>query len=207
MSSFHLKKSILESIYSINYFGRSGTDFLKISNMITVLDGGNLELYLSSDENTGKVRRKHLLHSDPRKPLEELLIEQVECADLLILNKEDCLDISSRERFLSYLESLNPHAQEWTCQFGKIPTSEVLNRSHFNEKITLSASGWERSLHQNRPDAKKDEKLEHNHEHNHEHSHHHNHSHRDLKHDNNDHDHQRDEHNHHTTPSRELHST
>lgn len=36
-------KAILETLYSGNFFGRRGTDFLKVANMITVVDGGNLE--------------------------------------------------------------------------------------------------------------------------------------------------------------------
>ena len=40
-------KAILETLYSGNFFGRKGTDFLKVANTVTVVDGGNLGIGVS----------------------------------------------------------------------------------------------------------------------------------------------------------------
>ncbi len=63
-------KAILETLYSENFFGRRGTDFLKVANMVTMVDSENLEQYLESSENSGGSRRTDLLPNDPSRPLQ-----------------------------------------------------------------------------------------------------------------------------------------
>ncbi|WP_309380650.1 CobW family GTP-binding protein [Cerasicoccus frondis] len=171
-------KSILETIYSMNPAGRSGMDFLRLANMITVLDGGNLANYFESPENTGEQRRRHLLAADPRRPLQELLMEQIECADILLINKSDALPENDRERFKQYLRSLNKHAEIWQCAFGQIDVAQLMQDSRYGEQTTLIASGWQQAILSNRDGRLCDAKSEHG-EHHHEHDecdgHHHEH--------------------------------
>ena len=59
--------------------------FLEVANLVTVLDAGDVGRYLASSDKTA--RRKALLLNDRRQPLSELVMEQIEWADLLVLNK------------------------------------------------------------------------------------------------------------------------
>ncbi|MEO0797261.1 MAG: GTP-binding protein [Verrucomicrobiota bacterium] len=139
-------KSILETIYARNLHGFSGTDFLRVANMISVLDGGNLEQYFESPENTGKARRAHLLQADRRRPLQELLMEQIECADLLVINKRDCLDDGAADRFRAYLKTLNPEAEQLACTMGQLDVARLMQDFRFNEEKTIGSAGWRRAI-------------------------------------------------------------
>ncbi len=139
-------KSILETLYSGNLFGRRGTDFLKVANMVTVIDGGNFEQYVDAPENTGVERRTHLLPNDPRRPLQELLMEQVECADILLINKVDELESADGQRLQSYLKGLNQSAEIWPCSFGRIDVAKLMQDHRFSEATTLSGAGWRHAI-------------------------------------------------------------
>lgn len=135
-------KAILNSIYSENFYGRKGTDFLEVANTVTVVDGGNMEHYLESPENTGGSRRNYMLQCDPRRPLQELLIEQIECADILLINKVDTFSDDDLHRFRNYLETLNYTAEIWESSFGKIDTARLMNERRFGEEKTIGGSAW-----------------------------------------------------------------
>ena len=139
-------KAILETLCSGNFFGWKGTDFLKVANMITVVDGGNLEQYLESPENTGETRRTHLLTNDSRRPLQELLMEQIECADILLINKVDALEDGALKRFRAYLESLNPSAEVWESSFGQIDVERLMQEQRFSREKTLVGSAWQHAI-------------------------------------------------------------
>ncbi len=139
-------KAILQTLYSRNSFGWSGTDFLKAANLVTVIDGGNLEHYFESAENTGGKQRTHLFPNDPRRPLQELLVEQIECADVLLINKVDTLEDDALKRFEAYLGSLNQSAEVWTSSFGQIDVDRLMQDHRFSVKKTLNSAAWQNAI-------------------------------------------------------------
>ncbi|MFW5893960.1 MAG: GTP-binding protein [Verrucomicrobiota bacterium] len=88
------------------------------------------------------LKRVHLLQGDKRRPLEELLMEQIEVADLLLLNKTDQVAGSDAERLESYLRSLNDHAEVHRCAFGAIDAATLFGKERFDEEATLGSAHW-----------------------------------------------------------------
>ncbi|MGF1448399.1 MAG: CobW family GTP-binding protein [Opitutales bacterium] len=139
-------KAILQTLYTRNPSGWSGTNFLKVANMVTVLDGGNLDQYLESPENTGADQRTHLFPNDPRRPLQELLVEQIECADVLLINKADTLEEEALKRFQAYLGSLNQGAEVWSSSFGQIDVDRLMQEQRFSVGKTLNSAAWQNAI-------------------------------------------------------------
>lgn len=135
-------KSILESIFAANLEGVRGSDFLRVANLITVVDAANLDEHLGARAEAEGTIRKQLLQVDKRRPLEELLMEQVECADLVLLNKTDQVDESDADRLEAYLRSLNDRAEVQRCAFGKIDVGAALGVERFDEDATLNSARW-----------------------------------------------------------------
>ncbi|MGF1484911.1 MAG: CobW family GTP-binding protein [Opitutales bacterium] len=191
-------KAILQTLYTRNPSGWSGTDILKVANMVTVVDGGNLEQYLESPDNSGNRPRTHLLPNDPRRPLQELLVEQIECADVLLINKADTLEEDARKRLQAYLGSLNQAAEVWTSSFGQIDVDRLMQEHRFSVGKTLNSAAWQNAILDNvdgRRNAWKQEKQAANEDeppaadaHSHEHDHHH-HTHDACEHPDHEHDH------------------
>ena len=56
----------------------------------------------------------------------DLLVEQVECADVLLLNKKDLVSEKQMDRLAEIMRALNPTAIVKQCEFGDAALNEVL---------------------------------------------------------------------------------
>jgi len=140
-------RAILGSLRSRNFHGMRGSDFLNVANLITVIDGGNLEQYFASAEDAGGSKRAHMLMSDPRRPMQELLMEQIECADILLINKVDELpDATAKQRLQSHLHALNRHAEVWTSSFGEIDVEKLMSKRRFLADETPIGASWRKAI-------------------------------------------------------------
>lgn len=151
------------------------------------------------------------------RPVVDLLVEQVECADFVILNKVDLLDGDKVEQLKSIIATLNPLATIITAQYGQIPITKVFGRDAHAVVAKLNIEAQHRGAV---AAAKAVERLEHSHDHDHEcsdhacdhpdhkhghdHKHEHEHHHHDHDHScadkdctNPDHHHHHHEHHHH----------
>ena len=135
-------KSILEALYATNLEGVAGTDFLRVANLVTVVDAANLEDHLGARGEGDGAKRIQILQADKRRPLEELLMEQIECADVLLLNKTDQVNASDADRLQSYLSSLNDRAEVHRCEFGQMDADTLFGRERFDEEATMTGAHW-----------------------------------------------------------------
>jgi len=61
-----------------------------------------------------------------RRPVVDLLLEQVECADVLVLNKADLVDDARLQKLSAIVGSLNTQATVLSCVKGDAPLAAVL---------------------------------------------------------------------------------
>lgn len=135
-------KSILETLFAANLEAVRGTDFLRVANLVTVVDAANLEDHLGARAKADGEKRIQLLQADRRRPLEELLMEQIECADVLLLNKTDQIEDSDAARLEAYLRSLNDRADIHRCVFGEIDAATLFGKERFDREATLTGAHW-----------------------------------------------------------------
>jgi G3E family GTPase len=139
-------KAILETLYAANLEGVRGSDFLRVANLVTVVDAANLEDYLGARAEPAHTRRSHLLQADARRPLEELLMEQVECADVLLLNKTDQIESAHADRLEACLRSLNYRAEVQRCAFGRVDAAQLFALERFDEDATMTSARWRKLI-------------------------------------------------------------
>lgn len=143
-------RAILETLYTPAEDGKRGIDSLRMANMITVVDAANLPSLLNLENTDPSLRRKHLLQADRRRPLSELLMEQIECADVLIMNKIETADATRRQQLEVILATLNPRAEVFTASFGEVDVAKLFGTERFSEEATPVAAGWRKSMFANR---------------------------------------------------------
>lgn len=136
---------ILSSLSQPAPDGRVPNDKVRIQNMVTVVDAGWWKEQRRRDYQIAS-RRSLMLFSDPRRPLSELLASQVECADLIALNKCDLVDASEREVLGASLSAINPRAEIVSTQEGEIDLSEIWGKIRFDSEITPNGSLCDREL-------------------------------------------------------------
>ena len=78
--------------------------------------------------------------------LVDLLVEQVEFADVLVLNKADLVTPDELERLAGILATFNPGAKLIAAAQGEVPLDQVLNTGYFDFARAQQAAGWTQAL-------------------------------------------------------------
>ncbi len=115
-------------------------DLARLDTMVTVVDAANfLEDYLSTD---ALADRKLALGEEDQRDVVNLLVDQVEFADVIVLNKIDLLTPNKLDQLEAVLLSLNPAAKIIRSIRGNVPLTELLNTDRFNFDKASAAPGW-----------------------------------------------------------------
>ncbi len=124
--------------------GVSLSDVATLDTMVTVVDSVNfLRDYEAAQslQETGE----HLGEEDHRS-VSDLLIDQVEFADVIVISKTDLAQTEEVERLKAILRTLNTHARIIAIQNGQVDISDVLDTGLFNFERAQQAPGWLKEL-------------------------------------------------------------
>ena len=125
----------------------NGIDLSKwaeIDCMVTVVDAfnfskdfGSLDTIISRDLNDDQ--------SDTRT-IVNLLTDQIEFADVIILNKSDLVSPAHMAELKAVLQALNPSARFIESSFSKVEAKEILNTGLFKYDQASQSAGWIQEL-------------------------------------------------------------
>lgn len=125
----------------------SGIDlsrFSYVDTMVTVVDGFNFMKDFASNE---RLTDRDLTDIDgDNRTIVNLLTDQIEFANIIILNKTDLIDPETLGFLKSALKKLNPDATILDSEFGKIDPKNVLNTKLFDFDKAQSSAGWQKEL-------------------------------------------------------------
>lgn len=80
------------------------------------------------------------------RTIAELLVDQVEFADVLVVTKPDLVDPHELAEVVGLVRSLNPRARVHIAEHGDIDPTAVMGTGLFNEEEASTAPGWVRAL-------------------------------------------------------------
>ena len=140
-----------------------------MDHMVTVVDSGAFFKTLQSTERLKE--RPDLGSGGGRQPVADLLMEQVEFADVVVLNKADTLDNADMVKLEAIVSSLNPLARIVSATFGDAPLWSLYGDPNNKAPMAkLTVEGQVRG-------AVAAAKHKHGHDHVHRHSHEEGHAH------------------------------
>lgn len=120
--------------------GHSLSQVARLDTMVTVVDAYNFTKdYTSSDLLQ---QRGESLDEDDLRAVVELLVEQIEFADVIVVNKIDLVSPEQRAFLIGALKKLNPSAQIVESTFGQVPLDRVLNTGSFSYEKASRSAGW-----------------------------------------------------------------
>ena len=120
--------------------GVSLSDVATLDTMVTVVDAVNfLKDY---DEAKYLKESGESLGEDDERSVADLLVDQVEFADILLISKTDLVEASEVSRLKAILKTLNTHAQIIPISLGKIEIDKVINTNLFDFERAEKAPGW-----------------------------------------------------------------
>jgi G3E family GTPase len=115
-------------------------DISYIDTMVTVVDCFNFFKDFSTVERLAD-RRLTDMEGDDRT-IVNLLTDQVEFADVIILNKTDLVDDKTLQLLHAAIARLNPAARILHAVFGKVEPEQILNTGLFDFEKAQNAAGW-----------------------------------------------------------------
>ena len=124
--------------------GNSLNHVARIDTMVTVVDAANLLADFSSKDFLAD-RGETAGEGDYRR-LVQLLTEQIEFANVIVVNKTDLIDDAQLQNVLAIIKALNPSARVVLAQHSKIPLAAILDTGSFNLEQASAMPGWAREL-------------------------------------------------------------
>src|SRR3990167_6666910 len=120
--------------------GQSLADLARLDTLVTVVDGVNFLRDFHQAESLAS--RGETLGEDDERSITDLLIEQVEFADVLLVSKIDLIGSHEREELIAILRGLNTHAEILPMAMGAVPLNKILNTGRFDFEKAAQAPGW-----------------------------------------------------------------
>ena len=115
-----------------------------VDTMVTVVDAFNFFKDFGSPETL--MDRKLTDMEDDFRTIVNLLTDQVEFANIIIINKSDLVQEDDLNFLEATLKKLNPSAQIIKTSFGNVKPKQILNTGLFNFEEAEQNSGWQEEL-------------------------------------------------------------
>ncbi len=124
--------------------GQALSDVARLDTMVSVVDAS---AFLKDFNSAQDLRDRSLeVGEEDDRTIGDLLIDQVEFADVLVLNKCDLMSAQHVAELEALLHRLNPTAHILRAERGRVPLSEIVNTGRFDLERASSMAGWAREL-------------------------------------------------------------
>ena len=118
--------------------------FSRLDTLVTVVDAFNFPGQFGSGETVYSSG----LNSDEedQRSLVNLLTDQIEFANIILLNKTDLISPQQAGELRAILQKLNPKAKIIDSSYGKIEPSQILNTGLYDAEELEGTSAWQEEL-------------------------------------------------------------
>ena len=125
--------------------GQSLSDIAKLDTMVTVVDAASL---LSDYGSTDFLAdRGETAGEGDSRTIVDLLVEQIEFADIVVLNKVGTATAEQRDAARKVIVGLNPDAKLIETDFGRVDLGDVLGTARFDIERAETHPLWYKELH------------------------------------------------------------
>jgi len=127
--------------------GRLLSNVARLDTMVSMVDASGFLQTL--DEARTLAERGIGVNEFDERSIADLLIDQVEFADVIITNKTDLVTEDEAHRLQAFLRTLNPTAKQLTASFGAVDLDEILDAELFDHTAAQAMPGWLQELEGN----------------------------------------------------------
>lgn len=130
-----------------NPFGRSLAEKARLAALVTVVDVVTLVREAERAETAGGAGEPRE-EGGGQRPVFELMLEQIECADVVVLNQCDRADPAGEAvwRAEALVTGLNERAEIVRTEHGQLAVEFLTGRIRFEAAATLGSAQWVREL-------------------------------------------------------------
>lgn len=135
---------VLQAFYARDLFGKQVIDIAPLNALVTVIDSSLFIREWNRIHDSGSSGK--IVRPEEDQPVFELLVEQIECSDIILLNKKDLLLEEERSKVIGLISGLNPRAQCELVEQSDIDIPALLNARLFKMEETVGAPRWMQEL-------------------------------------------------------------
>lgn len=122
------------------------SSYCKLDTMVTVLDVNRFWHDYASGESL--LDRKQAVDETDAREVADLLMDQIEFANVIVLNKVDLVSHSNVQELKAVLQKFNHEARIIESEYSKIPLHQVLNTGLFDFERSSQGAGWLKELNE-----------------------------------------------------------
>ena len=131
---------VAETFFFRDEFGFCLDDISSLDTMVTVVDAANFESDFGSPETL--MDRGQQVGTDDDRTIVDLLVDQIEFADVVILNKIDAVNDATKTKITSAIKAINSRAELVESSYGNINLNEILNTNRFDIESAEQMPDW-----------------------------------------------------------------
>ena len=120
--------------------------FCRLDTMVTVVDANRFWQDFASGETL--LDRKQAANDDDARDVADLLIDQIEFANVLIVNKADLVAKDQLAELKAILQALNPEAKIIDTIHSQLSLDQVLDTQLFDFETASQSAGWMKELNE-----------------------------------------------------------
>jgi G3E family GTPase len=131
---------VAETFTFADEYGVSLSDVAKLDTMVTVVDAVN---FMRDYEDAQLLQETgESLGEEDERSVADLLVDQVEFADVILISKTDLVEADNIDRLVAILKTLNTHARIMPIAQGAVDLDSVLSTGLFDFERAQQAPGW-----------------------------------------------------------------
>ena len=114
--------------------------FARLDTLVTLVDAFNFFKDFGTHETI--VDRNLTEDVSDSRPIVNLLTDQIEFANVIVLNKTDLISSDDLGLLKAMIRKLNPNAQIIESKFSNVPLGRIINTNLFNLEEASQSAGW-----------------------------------------------------------------
>ena len=124
--------------------GNSLRDCTKLDTMVTVVDAVHFLEQFKGE--TTLLELDMAVSGEDERGLADLFVDQVEFADVILVNKADCVPASRLREVMDTVKALNPGAEVLSCVKGNVPLDKLMGTGKFDMESAMQSAAWVKEL-------------------------------------------------------------
>ncbi|BEL05906.1 zinc metallochaperone GTPase ZigA [Actinoplanes sichuanensis] len=126
--------------FGIDEHDRVLADIARLDTMVTVVDAPHLIAQINAGETLEG--RGLAAFEDDDRTIADLLVDQLEFADVVVINKTDLVTAGELAQVQALVTRLNPRARQIRSTFGRVSPTDLLDTGSFDMDAAETAPGW-----------------------------------------------------------------
>ncbi len=135
---------VAQTFTFIDEEGNSLEDLTRLDTLVTVVDAVHfLDQYQGTDT---LLDMDMAVDEEDERGLAELFVDQVEFADVILVNKSDCVSKEKLREVEDTVRTLNPGAEVISTVRSEVPLDKVLGTNRFDMEKASNSAAWIQEL-------------------------------------------------------------